>query len=117
MECFVYCLATIKEPIFTYVGATIDLDRRLAQHNKLYVGGAKATSKRPGEWYRVCYVAGFTSWRQALSFEWHWKYNSRKLRIHGQPHGPPLERRQLALDKTLLWAENTSMPGLTIHYD
>jgi predicted GIY-YIG superfamily endonuclease len=94
----VYCLATIDSPVITYIGATIDKDRRINQHNGILVGGAKATSKRPGEWYRVCYVYGFPSFQTALSFEWHWKHFSRKLQ------GSPLERRQHGLDKTLAWA-------------
>lgn len=108
---FVYCLATVEEPMLSYVGATVDLDRRLAQHNQIYVGGAKATSKRPGGWYRVCYVSGFCSWRQALSFEWHWKHFGKRL------SGRPLEKRRVALDKTLVWAEQTGMTGLLVNYD
>jgi predicted GIY-YIG superfamily endonuclease len=96
--CFVYCLATIDEPCQTYVGATIDLDKRLQKHNGLLSGGARATSRRPGQWYRVCYVKGFTDWKRALSFEWHWKHFSRKAQ------GSPLERRQKGLDATMAWA-------------
>jgi predicted GIY-YIG superfamily endonuclease len=107
---FVYCLATVEEPIFTYVGATVDLERRLDQHNQIYVGGAKATSKRPGGWYRVCYVSGFSTWRQALSFEWHWKYFGKRL------SGSPLDKRRVALDKTLLWGEKMGMEGLVVNY-
>jgi len=108
---FVYCLATVEEPILTYVGATVDLERRLSQHNTLYVGGAKATSKRPGGWYRVCYVSGFSTWRQALSFEWHWKHFGKRL------SGSPLEKRRVALDTTLVWAEQKNMKGLIVQYE
>ena len=108
----VYCLSTVEQPILTYIGATIDGDRRLRQHNGLLVGGAKATSKRPNDWYRVCYVRGFPSWRAALSFEWHWKRFSRKL------SGAPLERRQKGLDKCLAWAAQTGLGGdLEIVYE
>ena len=54
----VYCLATI-DGSRTYIGATVDPDRRLAQHNGLLKGGARATASRPGGWYRVCHVRGF----------------------------------------------------------
>jgi predicted GIY-YIG superfamily endonuclease len=105
---FVYCLATCELPVQTYIGATIDPDRRLAQHNKgCGSGGAKATSRRPGSWYRVCYVSGFPDKRSALQFEWRWKYFSRK-----KAQGAPLERRRQALFETIGW----SGLDLVVHY-
>ena len=95
----VYLLATVEEPTRTYVGATIDIHRRLRQHNGEISGGAKATSKVPGGWYRVCHVRGFETERAALRFEWHWKFRSRKLK------DTPLERRRKALDNMLADAE------------
>lgn len=97
MTWFVYCLATVEEPINTYIGATVDVDRRLSQHNGEKSGGAKCTSKRPECWYRVCYVQGFLDNHQALSFEWHWKYYSKKVKAD------PLTRRQKGLDSCLVW--------------
>lgn len=41
MAAFVYVLLSRTEPRRTYVGWTLDLDRRLAQHND--GGGAKTT--------------------------------------------------------------------------
>ena len=73
MSWYVYLLATVEAPCKTYVGATIDVDRRLAQHNGLQSGGARATSTVPGGWYRVCYIKGFPDKREALRFEWWWK--------------------------------------------
>lgn len=110
MPFYVYCLATVKEPIQTYVGATVDLDRRLAQHNKEKSGGARLTSMREGDWYRVCYVGGFDTWRGALSFEWHWKWFSKKFKGCS-----PLERRQKGLDKCLEWAKG--LGTLTVSYE
>jgi structure-specific endonuclease subunit SLX1 len=91
----VYLLATVEEPIRTYVGATVDIARRLRQHNGEISGGARATSKVPGGWYRICYVRGFESEGKALRFEWHWKHRSKKRK------GGPLERRKQALDNML----------------
>jgi predicted GIY-YIG superfamily endonuclease len=55
----------------TYVGVTIDLRRRLRQHNGEIVGGAKATrADRP--WKFVCHVGTFEK-KNALRFEWMWK--------------------------------------------
>ena len=91
----------------TYVGATVNLERRLRQHNKEIKGGAHATSARvaKGEtWNRAAYVSGFPDWPSALQFEWRWKQLSRKfpLRI------PPLERRIKALKQLLALERPTS---------
>lgn len=110
-ECFVYCLSTIDEPYQTYIGATMNIEKRLKQHNGILRGGARATSKRPGQWHRICYVKGFDHWTLALSFEWHWKHYSRRLQ------GPPLERRQKGLDTTLAWAAAKGFPRLEVVYE
>jgi structure-specific endonuclease subunit SLX1 len=60
----------------TYVGATLDVDRRLRQHNGELSGGAKATSG--SSWKRICYIANFPNERSALQFEWAWKHTSKK---------------------------------------
>ena len=60
----------------TYVGATIDPDRRLRQHNGELTGGACATKGR--KWNRQFLIGGFTCERLALKFEWRWKYLTRQ---------------------------------------
>jgi len=91
----------------TYVGATIDLDRRLRQHNKEIKGGAHATSMKVQKgdvWERVCYVSGFPDWSAALQFEWRWKQITRKI-----PFGKsPLERRMRALKNLLSLSQSTT---------
>lgn len=77
----------------TYVGATVDLDHRLRQHNGEISGGAKATSGRAGSWKRVCHVEGFADECAALQFEWSWKHWTKKFK-----GGFPLERRIKALN-------------------
>ena len=52
----------------TYVGATVDLDHRLRQHNGEIKGGAKATSVCPGGWIRVAHIEGFADAAAALQF-------------------------------------------------
>ena len=92
----------------TYVGATVDLDHRLRQHNCEIKGGAVATSvkvKRGETWHRVCHVAGFPSWQAALQFEWRWKQLSRKM-IGSVKN--PLERRSIALENLLALDRPTS---------
>jgi len=101
--CFVYLLVSTSGA--TYVGATVDLDHRLRQHNKELAGGAFATSAKVarGEtWTRHCYVSGFPDWQAALQFEWRWKQISRKQTVQN-----PLERRMKALEQ-LLWLERST---------
>ena len=84
----------------TYVGATVDPDRRLRQHNKEIKGGAHATGSKvaSGEtWSRVCYIQGFPTWSAALQFEWRFKQISRKLPQQMVPY----KRRMMALKKLL----------------
>ena len=116
---FVYLLQSTKKS--TYVGATIDLDRRLRQHNKEIKGGAYATGIKvnSGEtWIRACHVSGFPDWKAALQFEWRWKQLSRKLPATLFP----LKRRMMALkellelerptSKSILYTEWPSLPQI-----
>jgi predicted GIY-YIG superfamily endonuclease len=73
----------------TYIGATLDVERRLNQHNGLQSGGARATKGK--QWKRLCHVKDFPNEKAALQFEWSWKYTSKKQT------GSPLERRMKAL--------------------
>lgn len=102
---FVYLLYC--ESNATYVGATINLEKRLRQHNGEIKGGAHATSIKvnKGEtWKRACYVEGFPDWQSALQFEWRWKQLSRKL-----PSSLfPLKRRMMALNTLLKLERPTS---------
>jgi len=98
MSYFVYILQSTHNA--TYVGATVDLDHRLRQHNGVIKGGARATTIRVknGEvWERVCHIKGFPDWKTALQFEWRLKQLSRKLPITLFP----LERRMKSLVQLL----------------
>jgi predicted GIY-YIG superfamily endonuclease len=110
----------------TYVGATVDLERRLRQHNKEIKGGAHATGSKveKGEnWIRACHVSGFPDWSSALQFEWRWKQLSRKL----PQKMYPLERRMTALkqllalerptSKAMAYTEWPSPPQVNIEFD
>jgi structure-specific endonuclease subunit SLX1 len=90
----------------TYVGATVDVDRRLRQHNKEIKGGARRTGMKVSNgqtWTRICYVSGFPDWRAALQFEWRWKQLSRKVKNKN-----PLEKRMDALHQLLALEKSTS---------
>ena len=102
---FVYLLVSSDNA--TYVGATVDLNHRLRQHNKEIKGGAHATSSRVNKghiWTRACHVAGFPDWPAALQFEWRWKHLSRQM----SPKLFPLERRMRALKQLLALERPTS---------
>ena len=91
----------------TYVGATVNLEKRLRQHNKEIKGGAHATSMKVenGEILeRACYVEGFPDWQAALQFEWRWKQLSRKL----PSKLFPLKRRMMALKQLLDLKQSTT---------
>ena len=91
VELVCYCIIN-EEKKRTYVGATKDFTRRKRQHNREIVGGAKSTEGY--KWEEMIIIKGFNSWRETLSFEWHFKHE--KTRIKG---GIP--RRVEALNKLL----------------
>jgi putative endonuclease len=72
---FVYILGTItaRGPI-SYVGWTLDLDRRLAQHNT----GTGARTTRGRSW-TLLHSESFETREDAMSREWHLK-RDRKFR-------------------------------------
>jgi structure-specific endonuclease subunit SLX1 len=108
-EFFVYLLESTNKS--TYVGATVNLDHRLRQHNKEIKGGARATSAKvvKGEsWKRICHVSGFPDWSSALQFEWKFKNLSRKYPIKMFP----LERRLRALKELIALERPTSKAKL-----
>ena len=94
----------------TYIGATINLDRRIRQHNKLIKGGAHATSMKANngeEWSYYCYVENFPSYNEALKFEWRWKHMSRQIQKE-LPSLTPTERRVEALKRVLALPKSTA---------
>jgi len=94
----------------TYVGATVDLERRLRQHNQELKGGAKYTGRvvsKGGKWKRICYVSGFPTWQAALQFEWKWKNLTRSLPKY--PKVSSLQKRYEALNILLASDRSTSM--------
>lgn len=94
----------------TYIGATVDLNRRLRQHNKEIKGGARATGAKVarGEtWTRAAHVSGFPDWQATLQFEWRWKNLSRTKAVMAS-FKRPLERRMAALDVLLGLPQSTT---------
>ena len=75
MSFYVYILETIQSKIYkTYVGYTINLDRRLENHNNNK--GAKSTK---GHKWKLIYKKKFISKSKAMSYEYKLK-KDRKFR-------------------------------------
>ena len=94
----------------TYIGATVNLDKRIRQHNKEIKGGATATSIKVSQgevWSYYCYVENFPSYNEALKFEWRWKQISRQLQKKN-PSQKPIEKRIEALNILLTLNKSTS---------
>ena len=69
MGCYVYVLGSDGVGgVRTYVGWTVDLDRRLARHN----GGRGARSTRGRRW-RLLYAERYATRAEAMSREWRLK--------------------------------------------
>ena len=60
----------------TYAGVSPDPKKRLRQHNKEIVGGAKYTTSHAPGWEHVCLVHGFQNKIQAMQFEWAVKHEA-----------------------------------------
>ena len=74
---FVYVIGTATPGgVRTYVGWTLDPDRRLEQHN----AGTGAKSTRGREW-RLLYIEKFETRNTAMSREWYLKRDRRFRRL------------------------------------
>jgi len=103
-----YCLER-SDSGATYIGATVNMPRRIRQHNGEIKGGAMYTTracKKGLSWNISCNVVGFQTNKEALSFEWHWKFQSRKI------NAGPLMRRIKALP--ILFEKFNTNGNLTI---
>lgn len=101
-----WCYLLYTDEGQTYIGATVDPDRRLRQHNQELVGGAKATGIRVAQghvWKRACKVP-FPEWKTALQFEWRWKQLGR---TRCSSIRPPLRRRVHSLKMLLSFEKPT----------
>lgn len=53
----------------SYIGATVNMNRRIRQHNREIKGGAKMTGYGM-PWTIICNIKGFQNESQAKQFEW-----------------------------------------------
>ena len=93
-----------------YVGATLDLRRRIRQHNGEICGGARRTCRRGPGWEEVLHVSGFRTFRESLQFEFAYKRETRRWGDY------TTQGRKFALEKLMRkerWTTN-SPPALEV---
>ena len=106
---FVYWIVADRR---SYIGATVNPQKRLRQHNRQISGGARRT--RGKLWHFHCVLSGFRTWREALQCEWSFKHISRNCR--------GIESRRSALETLLQkerWTSNSPLASevpLTVEY-
>ena len=94
---YIYIIKAINKDRF-YIGYTVDLIRRLKQHNREIKGGARATSRDMWSFLILIKCDTWTK-NQALSFEWHLKSHKRGWKSE---ISDPIERRFDLLKRTLV---------------
>ena len=91
---FCYILKTVKPSCNkTYNGYTVNLNRRIRQHNSELAGGARYTTSMSVNstaptWQFYAVISGFSTNNEALSFEWWIKHPEGKRKRSAKFAGP-----------------------------
>ncbi len=107
-------------PDHAYIGYTVNLSRRIRQHNGQIANGAHRTSKKK-PWRVVCFVGGFANHVAGLQFEWNWTYPTDSVILRDQVSGKPfgrhnLVRYSLSVLNVMLASPPWSLQPLTLHW-
>ena len=101
----------------SYVGYTVNFKRRIRQHNKEIIGGARSTSSCAGTWAFAMLMTGFQTSNNALSCEFKLKHPDGRRRKNKKYCG--IEGRILTLNEVLnapRWSEKCTIENKDCQY-
>ena len=84
-----YILYNVNKPTITYNGYTVNLQRRIRQHNNEIKGGARATVMNSPGWQYLAVISCPTFTKNtAMQVEWYIKHPTCKIRRPKEFNGP-----------------------------
>lgn len=113
-----YFITSVNPSNKTYIGSTNSTVRRIRQHNREIVGGAKATATiYPCKMF--CVISGFTDHIQVLRCEWMFKHPDNKRKRNPKYSG--INGKIIGINDLLnrsdKWKSIVGSTNLTIHID
>ncbi|KAG9393748.1 Structure-specific endonuclease subunit SLX1 [Carpediemonas membranifera] len=117
-----YLLGCLNEKYLNhaYIGYTVNMQRRIRQHNGQIANGARRTSKKK-PWQVICFVHGFSNNIAGLQFEWNWTYPTDSVLLRDIVSGKSFGRHNLVtysmnVLKLMLQTPPWSLMPLAVHW-